>query len=114
MGLSLPIELGGKRGARTTSAQAAVATGEARVDQIVNGVLDDVRHAYIDVAGATEHLRISQDVSALFVRARDVAHTRFTAGEVRGETTSPRRPTPWPRKPTSLKPKAKSSRRARR
>lgn len=81
VGLSVPIELGGKRGARTASAQAAVATGEARTEQTINGVLDEVRRAYLDFAGATERLRISQEVAALFVRARDAAHTRFTAGD---------------------------------
>ena len=82
VGVSVPIELGGKRGARVASAEAAVATGEARVDQTINGVLDEVRRAYIDFADAAERLRISQEVAGLFVRARDAAHTRFTAGEV--------------------------------
>jgi cobalt-zinc-cadmium efflux system outer membrane protein len=77
----VPIELGGKRGARTTSAKAAVATGEARTEQILAGLLDEVRHAYVDFAGATERLRITQEVSGLYIRARDAAHTRAVAGD---------------------------------
>ena len=82
VGVNVPIELGGKRGARTASAEAAVATGEARTEQTINGVLDEVRRAFLDFAGATERLRISQEVAALFGRARDAAHTRFNAGDV--------------------------------
>jgi cobalt-zinc-cadmium efflux system outer membrane protein len=81
VGISLPIELGGKRGARVTSARAAVATGEARTDQIIAGILDEVRRAYIDLAGAAERLRINQEVAGLFARARDAAHARFSAGD---------------------------------
>src|SRR5579863_254152 len=52
IGLSFPIELGGKRGARTAVAQAAVATGEARLEQVIATVSDDVRRTYIDLAVA--------------------------------------------------------------
>src|SRR5690349_8784849 len=41
--LTLPIELGGKRGARISVAKAAVATGEAELAQVIASVRDDVR-----------------------------------------------------------------------
>jgi cobalt-zinc-cadmium efflux system outer membrane protein len=82
VGLQLPVELGGKRGARTAAAQAAVATGDAETDQIVAGVVDDVRRAYIALEGATRKVAISEEVFGLFTRARDAAHARYEAGEV--------------------------------
>ena len=82
VGLQLPVELGGKRGARTAAAQAAVATGDAETDQIIAGVVDDVRRAYIALEGATRKAAISEEVAGLFTRARDAAHARYEAGEV--------------------------------
>ncbi len=82
VGIQLPIELGGKRGARTAAAEAAVATGDAETDQIIAGVVDDVRRAYIALEGATRKVAISEEVAALFTRARDAAHARYEAGDV--------------------------------
>jgi cobalt-zinc-cadmium efflux system outer membrane protein len=81
IGLSLPIELGGKRGARTAAAQAAVLTGEAETEQIIAGILDDVRRTYISLDGAIRRVAIEEEVAGLFTRARDAAHARFQAGD---------------------------------
>lgn len=81
VGLSVPIELGGKRGARTAAAKAAVATGEARIDQVTATVLDEVRHAYIDLVGAERRVTITQQVEGLYQRAADAAHARYVAGD---------------------------------
>ena len=81
IGISVPIELGGKRGARTAAAQAAVATGAAELEQVIAGVRDDVRRTYLALAGAERRVAIAQEVVGLFTRARDAAHTRAEAGD---------------------------------
>jgi cobalt-zinc-cadmium efflux system outer membrane protein len=81
IGMQFPIELGGKRGARTTAAQAAVATGDAETNQVIAGVLDDVRRTYITLATAERRVAIEEEVAGLFTRARDAAHARFEAGD---------------------------------
>jgi cobalt-zinc-cadmium efflux system outer membrane protein len=78
---SFPLELGGKRGARTTAAQAVVATGEAELDQLIASVRDDVRRTYIDLAGAERKVAIAHEVADLFTRARDAAHARVDLGD---------------------------------
>jgi len=82
VGLQLPVELGGKRGARTAAAQAAVATGDAETDQIIAGVVDDVRRAYIMHEGAIRRAALAEEIAGLFTRARDAAHARYEAGDV--------------------------------
>ena len=79
--LNFPIELGGKRGARVAAAQAAVATGDAEVDQIIAGVLDNVRRTYIELAAAVRKVAIAEEVAGLYTRARDAAHARYEAGD---------------------------------
>jgi outer membrane protein, heavy metal efflux system len=78
---SFPLELGGKRGARTAAAQAAVATGEAELDQLIASLRDQVRRTYIELAGAERKVAIAQEVADLFTRARDAAHARAVAGD---------------------------------
>lgn len=78
---SFPLELGGKRGARTAAAQAAVATGEAELDQLIATVRDDVRRTYIELAGAERKVAIEIEVADLYTRARDAAHARLLAGD---------------------------------
>jgi outer membrane protein, heavy metal efflux system len=81
IGMAFPIELGGKRGARTAAAQAAVATGDAETEQVIAGVLDDVRRTYISLDVAARRVVIEEEVAGLFTRARDAAHARFEAGD---------------------------------
>ncbi len=82
IGVTFPIELGGKRDARTSAAQAAVATGEAALAQTIAAVADNVRRTYATLAGAEQRLAIAEEVASLFTRARDAAHARFEAGDV--------------------------------
>ena len=82
VGITFPLELGGKRGARTAAAEAAVATGDAEVEQIIATVLDDVRRTYISLGGAERRVTIAEELVGLLTRARDAAHTRFQLGEV--------------------------------
>ena len=78
---SFPLELGGKRGARTAAAEAVVATGEAELNQLIATVRDDVRRTYIELAGAERRVAIAREVADLFTRARDAAHARALAGD---------------------------------
>lgn len=82
VGVTFPLELGGKRGARTSAAQAAVATGDAEIEQTIAVVLDDVRRTYISLGGAVRRVAIAEELVGLFTRARDAAHGRFELGEV--------------------------------
>jgi cobalt-zinc-cadmium efflux system outer membrane protein len=82
LGLTFPIELGGKRGARTAAAEAAVATGDAAIAQTIAAVNDDVRRTYATLAGAEQRLAIAEEVASLYTRARDAAHARYEAGDV--------------------------------
>jgi cobalt-zinc-cadmium efflux system outer membrane protein len=82
VGVTFPLELGGKRGARTSAAEAAVATGDAEIEQVIATVLDDVRRTYISLGGATRRVAIAEELVGLLTRARDAAHARFQAGEV--------------------------------
>jgi len=79
--LTLPIELGGKRGARISVAKAAVATGEAQVAQVIASVRDDVRRTYIELAAAERRVTLEQEVVGLFSQARDAASQRVQAGD---------------------------------
>jgi len=81
IGATFPVELGGKRSARTSAAEAAVATGDAEVEQTIATVLDDVRRTYISLGGAMRRVAISEELVGLFTRARDAAHTRVEAGD---------------------------------
>ena len=81
VGVTFPIELGGKRGARTSAAEAAVATGDAEIEQVIATVLDDVRRTYISLGGALRRVAIAEELVGLLTRARDAAHARFQAGD---------------------------------
>lgn len=82
VGVTFPLELGGKRGARTSAAEAAVATGDAEIEQTIAVVLDDVRRTYISLGGAVRRVAIAEELVGLFTRARDAAHARVELGEV--------------------------------
>jgi cobalt-zinc-cadmium efflux system outer membrane protein len=82
VGVTFPLELGGKRGARTSAAEAAVATGDAEIEQVIATVLDDVRRTYISLGGAVRRVAIAEELVGLLTRARDAAHARFQAGDV--------------------------------
>ena len=76
IGVTFPLELGGKRGARTSAAEAAVATGDAEIEQVVATVLDDVRRTYISLGGAVRRVAIAEELVGLLTRARDAAHAQ--------------------------------------
>ena len=81
IGMSIPIELGGKRARRIDVAQATVLTGDAEVDQIIADVLNEVRRAYFEAVAAERFVTLAEDTRTLAGRARDAARARFTAGD---------------------------------
>jgi cobalt-zinc-cadmium efflux system outer membrane protein len=81
LGMSIPIELGGKRARRIDVAQATVLTGDAEVDQIIADVLNDVRRTYFEAVAAERFVTLADDTRTLATRARDAARARFTAGD---------------------------------
>jgi cobalt-zinc-cadmium efflux system outer membrane protein len=82
--LTVPFELGGKRGRRVALAQATVAAGEATLNQTIAQVLNNVRRAYFQVVAADARVTLAEGARALAQRARDAAQARFAAGEVPG------------------------------
>jgi cobalt-zinc-cadmium efflux system outer membrane protein len=82
--LTVPFELGGKRGRRVALAQATVAAGEATLNQTIAQVLNDVRRAYFQVVAADARVALAEGAQALAQRARDAAQARLAAGEVPG------------------------------
>jgi cobalt-zinc-cadmium efflux system outer membrane protein len=81
VGMSVPIELGGKRDARIALAQATLAADDAELARVIADVRSDVRRAYFEVVAADRLVAIADDVRALAVRARDTAQVRVAAGE---------------------------------
>jgi cobalt-zinc-cadmium efflux system outer membrane protein len=81
IGMSIPIELGGKRGRRIDVAQATVVTGDAEVEQIIADVLNEVRRAYFQAVAAERFVTLAEDTRTLASRARDGARARFNAGD---------------------------------
>ncbi|MEO6223890.1 MAG: TolC family protein [Vicinamibacterales bacterium] len=82
IGVSLPIELGGKRGRRLSLARASVASTEAGIARTISMIRSAVRLAYFELAAANQRTAMADDVRGLAVRARDAAQARFLAGDV--------------------------------
>ena len=79
-GAGVPIELGGKRGARIGVAQAALATNDAELERVIAEVRGDVRRAYYQVVAASRNVAIAEELAGIAVRARDAADLRFKTG----------------------------------
>jgi cobalt-zinc-cadmium efflux system outer membrane protein len=80
--VSVPIELGGKRGRRVDLAHATVAAGDAERDETIAEIQNDVRRAYFQLVAADAKVKLAQDAQTLAQRTRDAAQARFSAGEV--------------------------------
>jgi cobalt-zinc-cadmium efflux system outer membrane protein len=81
IGISVPIELGGKRNARIALAEATVAVDDAELARVIADVRSDVRRAYFEVVAADRQIAIADDVRTLAMRARDAAQARVAAGD---------------------------------
>ena len=79
-GAGVPIEVGGKRGARIGVAQAALATNDAELERVIAEVRGDVRRAYYQVVAASRNVEIAEELAQIAVRARDAADLRFKTG----------------------------------
>jgi cobalt-zinc-cadmium efflux system outer membrane protein len=80
--MAVPLELGGKRARRLEVAEAAIATGDAEVNQAMAEVQADVRRAYFAQFVAEQRQSLLDEVQGLAQRARDAAQARFDAGGV--------------------------------
>ncbi len=113
VGVTFPLELGGKRGARTSAAEAAVATGDAEIEQVIATVLDDVRRTYISLGGAADESPSPKSWSDSS-HARVTPHTRGSRRvKCRSVMTWPRKSTFSARRASSWPHAVRSTRRAR-
>jgi len=80
-GVSVPLELGGKRDRRVAAGEAALRTGDAELAATMAQVRNDVRRAYfgLHVAGAKREAFV--ELRDLAQRARDAAQLRFDRGD---------------------------------
>jgi cobalt-zinc-cadmium efflux system outer membrane protein len=79
-GISVPIELGGKRAKRIAIGEATLRAGEAEIDLVIAQVRNDVRRAYFGLLAAETRSSLMQDIRDIADRARDAAQQRFDAG----------------------------------
>ncbi len=82
IGVSMPIELGGKRARRLDLARASLASTEAEIARAIAVIRSEVRLAYFELAAANQRAAMADDLRALAERARDAAQARFSAGDV--------------------------------
>lgn len=80
--LNLPIELGGKRAARTKAAEKAREQAQAQLADVRATVRANVVAAYFDVLIAQERLALAKDSSALAKSSTDTVAKRVAAGKV--------------------------------
>lgn len=82
IGVTLPIELGGKRASRLDLARATAAVSDADLERILSDTRNDVRRAYFDLVAARMRVDLLDEVRALADRARTAAAARVNAGDV--------------------------------
>ncbi len=82
IGLTVPIELGGKRGARLALANATVSATDAEIARTIAEVRNAVRRTYFEAAAAERRVTMASDLVALATRGRDAARSRFQSGDV--------------------------------
>lgn len=81
LGVSVPLELGGKRAKRIAVSEAGIRAGDASIAATVVQVRNDVRRAYFDVQVADARLGVLRELRDLATRVRDTAQTRFDSGD---------------------------------
>ncbi len=80
--VNLPIELGGKRGARVQVANAAQDIATAELKNFRSDLYANVVAAFFDVLTAQERLELAEASRQLSVRVTDVASRRVAAGKI--------------------------------
>lgn len=80
--LNLPVELGGKRAARTKAAEKTREQAQAQLAELQATVRANVAAAYFDVLTAQERLVLAKDSAALAKSSTDTVSKRVAAGKV--------------------------------
>ena len=80
--LNLPVELGGKRAARTKAAEKSREQAQAKLAELKATVRANVAAAYFDVLTAQERLALAKDSVALAKSSTDTVAKRVAAGKV--------------------------------
>ena len=80
--LNLPLELGGKRAARTKAAEKSREQAQAQLAELKATVRANVAAAYFDVLTAQERLVLARDSAALAKSSTDTVSKRVAAGKV--------------------------------
>lgn len=79
-GLSLPLELGGKRGRRIAVAEATLQVGEAELTRTIIDIRTEVRRAYFVHLISGLRVSLLDELRQFAMRARDAAQARFDVG----------------------------------
>ena len=80
--LNLPVELGGKRAARTKAAEKSREQAQAQLNELKAALRANVAAAYFDVLTAQERLVLAKDSGALAKSSTDTVAKRVAAGKV--------------------------------
>jgi cobalt-zinc-cadmium efflux system outer membrane protein len=80
--LNLPVELGGKRAARTKAAEKSREQAQAQLAELKATVRANVAAAYFDVLTAQERWVLARDSAALAKSSTDTVAKRVAAGKV--------------------------------
>jgi len=81
-GISVPLELGGKRARRMAVSQAAIRAGAADLEAVIAQVRADVRRGYFETVVAGERLSVLDDARRIAAQAATVSKTRFDDGDI--------------------------------
>jgi cobalt-zinc-cadmium efflux system outer membrane protein len=81
LAVSQEIELGGKRRQRAEAARAETAVSRAEQDAALQTVLDETRHAALEVLAAQERVKLAEEALALARETESVAAAREQAGK---------------------------------
>jgi outer membrane protein, heavy metal efflux system len=81
IGLSLPIELGGKRGHRIQLAQIELEAAEAEVADRERRLANEIRTVYAEALAAVRELKITEGINNLDLQTTKVVQIRVNEGE---------------------------------
>jgi len=82
VGLSQPLELGGRRKARVAGAQAALERDLALAEDALRRALRDVTAVFLSASGATERLRVAEATATYADEILRIAQRRHEQGDV--------------------------------
>ena len=81
IGVTVPLELGGKRGRRIDVAQAEFEAAQAEVADRERRLTADVRLAYADALAALRELEVTSDLNAIDQQTAQFVQVRVTEGD---------------------------------